>query len=163
VSAEENIMEKIVNALTALLLADPISPLEVDVLTACDPAVVTIVADNLAEAAVCGSHEGAAFILAHLIAECGYEVRPAAPDSVEPPEEHDTDVVLHEVGPDKAAVIEALRALPEMEHEVRTPEVFVADCRDGVWPALNVPRERAEGIKAQLERAGATVDLEEND
>jgi hypothetical protein len=152
------VTETLINSLAALVLnADGDEPYELNVLAAQDPAVVREVVAILADDGNDG-FEKAARAICRLIEDYGFTLQPPRGD-----DEHGTDVVLHEVGPDADAVIEALRTIPEMQQERRTPEAFVAGCRDDVWPAINVPRGRAEAIKTLLQQAGAVVYLESSD
>jgi large subunit ribosomal protein L7/L12 len=80
---------------------------------------------------------------------------PAAAAAEDAEEQTEFDVVLKEIGDKKLAVIKAVRALTQLG--LKDAKAVVDSCPSNVRESVD--KETAEAAKAELEAAGATVEL----
>ena len=80
---------------------------------------------------------------------------PAAGEAEDAEEQTEFDVVLKEIGDKKLAVIKAVRALTQLG--LKDAKAVVDGCPSNVRESVD--KETAEAAKAELEAAGATVEL----
>ncbi len=80
---------------------------------------------------------------------------PAAAAAEDAEEQTEFDVVLKEIGDKKLAVIKAVRALTQLG--LKDAKAVVDGCPSNVRESVD--KETAEAAKAELEAAGATVEL----
>ncbi len=80
---------------------------------------------------------------------------PAGQDSAESAEQTEFDVILTSIGDKKIQVIKAVRSITGLGlKEAKT----MVDAAPGPVKE-GIPKEEAEGVKTQLEEAGASIDI----